>query len=293
MQFHQQTSKTDIPLKKAYLDQLSLMSLQNNSARGILERKMPWHRTIINRNNRLMHNLIKPFIDAKLQLDGSDTTSQAKTVVELAILHIDKSDSPKSSFKPTADSQFINILISNIKAFMFAGQDTTTSTICFMFKFLQDNPECLARLRAEHDEVLGVNPEDASKALIANPHLLYNLPYTLGVAKETLRLCPLAAPAKEPPSADFCLTVPSSPIRYPLEGFAPWIAMGGIQRSPDYWERPTEFLPERWVASEGDPLYPWKDAWMPFSIGKQAISLRTTYDVVIRQCTNCLYDRSS
>lgn len=223
-----------------------------------------------------MHDLIKPFIDAKLHSDGNDTNSQAKTVVGLAIHHINKSDSPDLSSRPTADSQFINILISNIKAFMFAGQDTTTSTICFMFKFLQDNPQCLERLRAEHDEVLGSNPEDAAKALVANPHFLYNLPYTLGVAKETLRLCPLAAPAKEP-SAELCLTVPNSEIRYPLDGFAPWIAMGGIQRSPDYWEHPTEFLPERWMASEGDPLYPRKDAWIPFSIGKFPHSSIFTY----------------
>lgn len=37
---------------------------------------------------------------------------------------------------------------------------------------------------------------------------------------------------------------------------------------PDVWERPTEFLPERWVVGEDDPLYPrFGHAWRAFEWG--------------------------
>lgn len=47
-----------------------------------------------------------------------------------------------------------------------------------------------------------------------------------------------------------------------------WLAAPGVQRNPDYWPRPNDFLPERWIATEGDPLYvATKEAWTPFSLG--------------------------
>lgn len=38
-------------------------------------------------------------------------------------------------------------------------------------------------------------------------------------------------------------------------------------RHPDVWLRPSEFLPERYIAEEDDPLRPGKNAWRTFEPG--------------------------
>ncbi|KAI1375699.1 vera protein [Hypoxylon crocopeplum] len=267
MRSSQQSNQENSSLQAALLDQIRLMNLSTNG--GLLRSQLPWHKAMISKNNRVMHNIIMPFIETKLSALHSNTNGAgaAKTAIDLAIQHA-HSEGRKKSIK--SDAEFAAMLISNIKAFLFAGEDTTATTICFLFKRLQDSPSCLARLRDEHDRVLGPAPESAAATLSANPHLLYNLPYTLGVIKETLRLHPLASTARQAPSG-FTLTLPQSTTtdatHFPLDGFAPWVAAAGLQQSPEYWPRPTEFLPERWMESEGEPLYPRKDAWVPFSTG--------------------------
>ncbi len=204
-----------------------------------------------------------PHIQKKLQEDSND--SQVKTIVDLAIKYIDKDDPNASREKPNA--AFVDRLVANLKAFLFAGHDTTAATICWMLKLLQDNPECFAKLRAEHDAVLGPDPSQAADALTRSPHLLYALPYTLAVIKETLRLHPLAATLRQAPPG-FSLTAPGSSLRYPMDGWGIWMSTPGVARHPDYWVRPDEFLPERWTVPEGDPLHPVNNnAWAPFSIG--------------------------
>ncbi|KAI1759479.1 cytochrome P450 4V3 [Hypoxylon sp. FL1150] len=266
LRLHEQSRSTPSPLKKALMNQIELMGMMANAARVFLPiGRMPWHHAAIKKNNRVMRDALIPQIEDKLQSDFR-TDLKKKTIVDLAIKHIDKDGQSASREKP--DTEFVERLIANLKAFIFAGHDTTSSTICYMVKMLQDHPDCLEKFRAEHDAVLGTNPDDAVQVLTASPHLLYSLPYTLAVIKETLRLYPLAATVRSTTSTpDFYLTVPGSPQRYPIDGFGPWVAVPAVQRNPDYWPRPDEFLPERWLVAEGDPLYAAKEAWVPFSSG--------------------------
>lgn len=253
------------PLKVALLDQIRLMNLGANAARTIPIGRMPWHNAAARRNNDTLRGLLMPQIMNKLYSDDSND-SQVKTIVDLAIKYVDKDDPNATREEPSA--AFVDRLIANLKAFLFAGHDTTAATICFMIKLLQDNPDCLAKLRAEHDAVLGSDPNQASNALTESPRLLYALPYTLGVIKETLRLNPLAATLREAP-AGFSLTGPlGSTTRYPVDGWGVWLSAPGVARNPAYWPRPNDFVPERWMVPEGDPLHPVNNsAWAPFSIG--------------------------
>ncbi|KAI1775362.1 vera protein [Hypoxylon cercidicola] len=247
----QESSQASSSLKAALRDQVRLMNLSTNG--GLLRNQLPWHRAMIAKNNRVMRNAILPFLKSGPQ----GGKGAAKTAADFALQHAHHSDAEAET------------IISNIKAFLFAGEDTTATTICFLFKRLQDSPACLARMRGEHDRVLGADPDGAAAALAANPHLLHGLPYTLAVIKETLRLHPLASTARQAPPG-FALNLPGlggGATRYPLEGFAPWVAAAGLQQDEDYWPRPAEFLPERWMEPEGGPLYPRRDAWVPFSIG--------------------------
>jgi cytochrome P450 len=202
-----------------------------------------------------------PKIEERLQ-SGVQATKK-RTIVDLALKQFDEEDGTHGA-KPNAE--FLDILLSNLKAFLFAGHDTTASTICWMVKLLQDNPDCLAKMRAEHTAVLGSDPDKAHDTILASPHLLYALPYTLAVIKETLRLYPLAATLRQG-SPDFFLTAPGSPLQYITDGFALWDSSPSIQRRPELWPRGNDFIPDRFLAPEGDPLYPPKDGWRPFALG--------------------------
>ncbi|GAW13390.1 hypothetical protein ANO14919_027750 [Xylariales sp. No.14919] len=263
MRLNEQQRSESSPLKLALLDQIRIMNYGANAARALPIGRMPWHDWAARRNNRAIRDLVMPQIQSKLEADSND--SQVKTIVDLAIKYIDKDDPNASREQPSAE--FIDKLMANLKAFLFAGHDTTAATICFMAKELQDNPECMAKLRAEHDAVLGPDPARAADVLIQSPHLLYALPYTLGCIKETLRLYPLAATLRAAPPG-YSLTAPGSSTRYPMDGWGIWLSAPGVARHPDYWVRPHEFIPERWTVPQGDPLHPVNNnAWAPFSIG--------------------------
>ncbi|KAI0206650.1 vera protein [Astrocystis sublimbata] len=262
MRLKEQSRPEPSPLKTALLDQIKVMNEGANAARAIPLGRMPWHNARARRNNATMANFLEPHIQTKLKEVSND--SQVKTILDLALKYVDKDDPNASREKPNAE--YVDRLVSNLKAFVFAGHDTTAATICFMLKRVHDNPECLAKLRAEHDAVLGPDSEVVS-TLSRSPHLLYSLPYTLGVIKETLRLHPLAATLREAPPG-YCLTAPGSSMRYPVEGFGLWLSAPGVARHPNYWPHPNDFIPERWTVPKGDELYPVNNlAWAPFSIG--------------------------
>ena len=88
---------------------------------------------------------------------------------------------------------------------MFAGHDTSTSTLSCLFHELAGHPEALARLQAEADAALGGETPTAAQ-------LFGELPYLDMVVDETLRLYPpawigprravrLARPVALPPGA--------------------------------------------------------------------------------------------
>ena len=238
---------------------------------GSLRRRLPWNLVAGAKNLKVLNDIIIKHLTSGRALQGG--TGPKVTALNLLPARRDQLGIPhategSSSWPLSLDHPSdVEVLTSNIKALLFAGHDTTSSTICFLFKCLQDNPDSLAKMRTEHDLIIGTDPAKAGEVIKSAPHLLYELPYTLGVIKETLRLYPIASTIRQGISG-FSLTLPGSTVQYPMEGFAPWIAIHAIHQSPDLWQRPLEFLPQRWTVPQGHELFPPKDAWMPFSIGK-------------------------
>ncbi|KAJ1324741.1 sterigmatocystin biosynthesis cytochrome P450 monooxygenase [Microdochium nivale] len=284
---HDQTTPGGSPAKVALLDTLS-RGMQSRGWKGYL---LPPVRVLnsiaIRRHQLTMSAFLQPGIDIALEDSGKLGASGNKSIVQVACSPFapkdsaekdddddDDDDDKEGPAGATAalDQTTLRNIQGHLKVIMFAGYDTTATTMCWMFKMLQDNPDCMARLRAEHDAILPADFNATSSAaatidtvsstaalLRKNPHLLNSLPYTTAVIKETLRLHPPAGVLRQNTDA---LDTPHSRLlhrptgrTFPTAGHAIFDGTAWIQRSPQYWPRPTEFLPERWLASKGDPLY--------------------------------------
>lgn len=149
--------------------------------------------------------------------------------------------------------------------FLFAGHDTTATSITWAYYYLSQAPEVLEKMRAEHDKVFGPDPAAARQAVLETPALLNAMPYTNAVIKEVLRLVPIAATARE--GSPDLVFVGKDGVRYPTDGFATITGTALLHYHPDHWPRVNEFVPERWLVPEGDPLYPTPYAWRPFEYG--------------------------
>lgn len=156
--------------------------------------------------------------------------------------------------------------ISQIRLFVFAGPDATSSTICYILHLLAANPNALVKVRAGYDRLLGSDLSAASSILKEQAHLTNDLTYTTAVIKEVLRLFPPGGASRAgSPSADlvddqgnYCPTKDCAAVS---------TAHTEMHRAPAYWNRPDEFIPERCLAEYSDELLPTKGAFRAFEIG--------------------------
>ena len=193
------------------------------------------------------------------------TEKQTKSILDLALAAYLTENPQKEATKDGGmDSTFKTFAMSQIKLFLFSGHDTTSSSICYLFYVLACHPHALSLVCAEHDAVLGSDPDQAAAMIEKNPFLLNQLPYTLAVIKETLRLYPAVSSTRA--GRPDCVVV-EGPMRFPTDGFLVWANPQSIQRDPTYWPQSDVFLPNRWLAPVGDPLHPVKGAWRPFEHG--------------------------
>ncbi|EGC46563.1 sterigmatocystin biosynthesis P450 monooxygenase StcS [Histoplasma capsulatum var. duboisii H88] len=249
---HEQTAGPG-PLLNALRNLISRVKLKNVKTR--LERLTPEFKSFVSQNAATMRDTLLPQIQSRFS-DTLDSKNQ-KTVIDLAI-----KDFKNSGQQPTPE--FINILISNLKAFLFAGHDTTAQTICWIFYEINKNPDILQRLRKEHDGVLGPDPKMAYQVLQQSPHKANELRYTAAVIKETLRIHTLANTFRQG-SPDFNFSLDG--MLYPTYDCMIQTAPTMTHIHPDFWPHPTEFIPDRFLVPEDHALYPVKNAWRPFELG--------------------------
>jgi cytochrome P450 len=129
----------------------------------------------------------------------------------------------------------------------FAGHETTARTMTFAWYALATNPHVRARLHEELDRVLA--------GRVPTVDDLRNLPYTLHVATEVLRLYP-AAPfyardAVEPDTIGGFDVAPGTSVM-----LSPYYT----HRHPDFWSDPEAFDPDRWAqkgARHGSAYHPF------------------------------------
>ena len=218
-----------------------------------------------------MDRYISPEVDARFEMlrNASSSTTGGKSVIDLALIAYLK-DNPSISSSGGIDPIFKEIAINQMKLFLFSGHDTTSSTVCYILYLLYRFPHVLSNLRAEHNDVIGPDPSQAASRISEDPYLLNQLPYTTAVIKESMRLFPAASTTRSG-MPFFTITDPRNGLHYPADpSMLIWLVSHACQHDPAFWPHANEFLPERWLAKEGEELYPKQGAWRPFEHGARA-----------------------
>ncbi|PGH05785.1 hypothetical protein GX51_02756 [Blastomyces parvus] len=252
LHIHEQTAGPG-PLLTSLRNLISRVKLKNIKTR--LERLTPEYKRFVSHNAATMRDILLPQIQSRFS-DTLESKNQ-KTVIDLAI-----KDFKKHGQQPTPE--FMEITLSNLKAFLFAGHDTTAQTICWIFYEINKRPDILQSLRSEHDEMLGPDPKSAYKVLQESPHKVNELRYTAAVIKESLRIHSLANTFREG-SANFNFSLDG--MQYPTYECMIQTTPTMTHINPELWPRPAEFIPDRFLVPEGHVLYPAKNAWRPFELG--------------------------
>ncbi|KAK9786224.1 putative Cytochrome P450 [Seiridium cardinale] len=217
-----------------------------------LERCLPAYRHDVSHHGKVVNDILKPEIQARL--DGAAQTSRRKTVVDLALQHIPAESDHKTGLRQR--SEYIDVVLSQLKVFILAGHHTTAQAM--------QNPGVLRQIQTEHDQVLGSDPGQATEVLSKQPHTLNDLRYTTAVIKESLRVHALGQTHREG-STGFNFSIEE--VIYPTYDTIIQTVPAATQSHPDLWPRVKEFLPERFLVTDGHPLYPLKNAWRTFELG--------------------------
>jgi len=208
-------------------------------------------------------------------------SEKGRSVLALALQDHDEDELNPASLQEIADQ---------IKTFIFAGHDTTSSTLQWAFYELSRSPKALSRLCNELDEVLGKNtdPKTIADTLLARgEEVLQRLTYLSAVIKETLRLYPAASAARmSPKGSNFHIRADGQ--QWCIDGIMMYNSHFIIGRNPHIYGADAEyFVPERWLGdfdtSEKTNIYQDSEkgtiqddkkippaAWRPFERGPRS-----------------------
>ncbi|KAI8065565.1 cytochrome P450 [Gongronella butleri] len=157
------------------------------------------------------------------------------------------------------DRLTVDAIMSEVVLFLIAGAETTSNTTGLMLIELLRHPDKMAALRAEIDALTSGQRD----ALIANDQLK-QLPYLNAVMYETMRLHSIASTGLQRMTAQD--TILGDHLHLPKNTIV-ICGLNHAHRNPEYWQRPDDFVPERWLP--GAETEPCLEAYFPFSIGSR------------------------
>lgn len=189
---------------------------------------------------------------------------------------------------------------------LFAGQDTSAATLSWILHLLSLHPDVQEKLAEEVQSVLAEaakndtkphmsDDEDASS--VVTKKILSKMPYLDAVIKESMRLYPVApfivrrvTETIDLPSEDPANNTNNNKSKIPAGSIA-CIWIYSLHRNPEFWHRPDDFVPERWLLTtydDNDQDAATKDvgqtngAYMPFASGPRNCLGQPLAHVILR-----------
>ncbi|KAF2681297.1 cytochrome P450 [Lentithecium fluviatile CBS 122367] len=230
-------------------------------------RKNPIRPFAFRHYKRRMDNYIGNVLDERFKVRDANLPKKArkKSSIDLALeAYFKESGQDIDSQIATMDPEFRQSAIDNMLILLFAGHDTTASTICYCYHMLAQHPDHAARLRKELDDVFGAGINAAEK-LRQDPYLINKCEYMAAIIKETLRLWSPGSTIRQG-RKDYFLKDPDTGEMLPTEGLMVWPVLQSMHRDPHYWGPDAHlFNPSRFLPENIDKITP--NAFRPFEKG--------------------------
>ncbi|XP_014826339.1 PREDICTED: cytochrome P450 3A56 [Poecilia mexicana] len=202
---------------------------------------------------------VTDFFYASLEkIKSNRETSQQKSRVDFLQLMIDsQKKNGLQKDKRLSDHE----ILSQSMIFIFAGYETSSSSLTFLAYNLATNPEIMRKLQEEIDSTF------PNKAPVQYQPLM-EMDYLDSVINESLRLFPIAPRLERVAKAsveinglvipkDMVVLVPTWPLH----------------RDPEIWPEPEKFKPERFSKKNQEDIDPY--TYMPFGVGpRNCIGMR-------------------
>jgi cytochrome P450 len=215
-----------------------------------------------------MNNYLERVLDDRYATSATRDTikSRCKPAIDLALDEYSRQQDEDNVIKSTKgiDKAFKTVAIDQMKTFIFAGHDTSSSTLAYAYHLLNLHPDKLATARTELDQVFGENMDSiqTGELIKQNPNLLNNVPYILSIIKETLRLYTPALTVRQGQGK-----IIYEGVTYDTEGFQVLVLSLGMHRNAEYFPSPDEFIPERFMPAPDNFQEIPKDVYRPFEKG--------------------------
>ncbi|CAJ1085077.1 cytochrome P450 3A40-like [Xyrichtys novacula] len=154
-----------------------------------------------------------------------------------------------------------NEILSQAMIFIFAGYETSSSTLGFTAHNLATNPDIQKKLQEEIDETFPGKVRPDYEALM-------QMEYLDMVINESMRLYPIANRLERVSKT----SVEVNGITIP-KGTTVMVPIYPLQRDPDLWPEPDAFKPERFSKENKDNIDPY--SFLPFGAGpRNCIGMR-------------------
>ena len=144
------------------------------------------------------------------------------------------------------------LVLSESMQLLVAGHETSSNALSWLLYLLSSRPDCLERLRAEFDSVLGGAPLSYSD--------VPKFEFAIQVIQEALRLYPPFWMVDRMALADDR----AGDVAIP-QGSTVVVFIYGVHHSPRYWENPERFNPERFAKANEKLHTPFTH--LPFGAG--------------------------
>ncbi|KAL4868776.1 hypothetical protein BDV12DRAFT_185662 [Aspergillus spectabilis] len=199
---------------------------------------------------RVMKRCIRKELDRRIaemqedQRSPQSTSKRATSVIALALEAYLLDHHQQGNEADKLDDVFARYATYQIRLFLFAGNDTTSSSIVYVYHKLSTHPEALAQVRQEHDRIFGTDASTAVQILKSKPALLNQCSYTMAVFKETLRPFPPAATVRQC-SDEVSLTDRHGNVCPMHQGIGAQIVHMSVHRNPrhDLYPNPAAYRP--------------------------------------------------